>query len=212
MQWNNHNALEGKHAFLGASNYHWTKWSDDIFQDRYYGQFATTMGTAIHALAHDCIVSRMKLNKHDTHLIEMTLWKNYIPRDAYDSNYILANLMAFVNDAIGYHMSSEIILYYNAYCFGTTDAISYDETNHLLRIHDLKTGTIPAHIEQLYIYAALFCLEYHVNPEKTNFELRIYQNMQCLIDNPDGGVIQHYMDLITNRSQLILGYLEREGK
>ena len=152
MQWNDHKQLEGKHAFLGASNFHWVNWNDQTFENRYYSQFSTTIGTAIHALAHDCILNRTKLNKHDRHLIEITLYHAYIPKDAYDPDDILMNLIPFVNDAIGYHMSSEILLYYNNYCFGTCDAISFSEKERILRIHDLKTGTTPAHMEQLLIY------------------------------------------------------------
>jgi hypothetical protein len=212
MQWNDHHQLEGKHAFLGASNFHWINWNDETFENRYYGQFSTQIGTAIHALAHDCIVSRTKLTKHDTHLIDITLYHAYIPKDAYDPNLILNNLIPFVNDALGFHMSSEILLYYNAYCFGTSDAISFDEKNKILRIHDLKTGTTPTHMEQLLIYAALFCLEYHKNPHQFKTELRIYQNFDVLIANPEPDEIEHYMDLIQNRSKLIMSYLEREGR
>ena len=98
------------------------------------------------------------------------------------------------------------------YCFGTADAISFNEKEKLLRIHDLKTGTTPAHMEQLMIYAALFCLEYHKNPKQFNTELRIYQNFDIIISNPTGDEIEDYMNLIQNRSKLILSYLEREGK
>lgn len=66
-------------------------------------------------------------------------------------------LNAYVNDAIGYKMIPEQILFYSDNCFGTADAIVF--RNGLLRIHDLKTGVIPAHMEQLEVYAALFCLE-----------------------------------------------------
>lgn len=34
----------------------------------------------------------------------------------------------------------------------------------MLRIHDLKTGISPVHMDQLLIYAALFCLEYKIKP------------------------------------------------
>lgn len=212
MIWNNHKDLEGKHAFMGASNYHWVNYDNITFENRYYSQFAQTIGTAIHKLAHDCIVSRMRLNKHDTHLIEMTLYKAYVPREAYDPNLILENLIPFVNDAIGFHMSSEILLYYNNYCFGTTDAIGYYEKEKILRIHDYKNGINQADMRQLYIYAALFCLEYHVNPKSLKLiECRIYQNLEVVIDNPTPDIIQDYMDKIENRSELIQIFLEREG-
>lgn len=212
MQWNDHKQLEGKHAFLGASNFHWVNWNDQIFENRYYSQFSTTIGTAIHALAHDCILNRTKLNKHDRHLIEITLYHAYIPKDAYDPDDILMNLIPFVNDAIGYHMSSEILLYYNNYCFGTCDAISFSEKERILRIHDLKTGTTTAHMEQLLIYAALFCLEYHKNPHQFKTELRIYQNFNIVVEEPDANDIETFMNLIQERSRTIMSYLEREGR
>lgn len=212
MQWNDHKQLEGKHAFLSASNFHWINWNDQIFENRYYSQFSTTIGTAIHALAHDCILNRTKLNKHDRHLIEITLYHAYIPKDAYDPDDILINLIPFVNDAIGYHMSSEILLYYNNYCFGTCDAISFSEKERILRIHDLKTGTTTAHMEQLLIYAALFCLEYHKNPHQFKTELRIYQNFNIVVEEPDANDIETFMNLIQERSQTIMSYLEREGR
>ena len=212
MQWNDHKQLEGKHAFLGASNFHWINWNDQIFENRYYSQFSTTIGTAIHALAHDCILNRTKLNKHDRHLIEITLYHAYIPKHAYDPDDILMNLIQFVNDAIGYHMSSEILLYYNNYCFGTCDAISFSEKERILRIHDLKTGTTTAHMEQLLIYAALFCLEYHKNPHQFKTELRIYQNFNIVVEEPDANDIETFMNLIQERSQTIMSYLEREGR
>ena len=212
MQWNDHKQLEGKHAFLGASNFHWINWNDQIFENRYYSQFSTTIGTAIHALAHDCILNRTKLNKHDRHLIEITLYHAYIPKDAYDPDDILMNLIPFVNDAIGYHMSSEILLYYNNYCFGTCDAISFSEKERILRIHDLKTGMTTAHMEQLLIYAALFCLEYHKNPHQFKTELRIYQNFNIVVEEPDANDIETFMNLIQERSKTIMSYLEREGR
>lgn len=109
-------------------------------------------------------------------------------------------------------MSSEILLYYNSYCFGTCDAILFNEKDKILRIHDLKTGTTTAHFEQLLIYAALFCLEYHKNPRHFTTELRIYQNFEISVNTPDPSEIESFMELIQNRSQLISTYLEREGR
>lgn len=213
MIWNNHKDLEGKHALMGGSNYHWFSYDDITFEARYYSQFSQTIGTAIHQLAHDCIVSRTKLNKHDIHLIEMTLYKAYVPKDAYDPWLILENLIPFVNDAIGFHMSSEILLYCNQFCFGTADAIGYYEREKILRIHDFKSGVTPSSIKQLYAYAAFFCIEYKINPKSLNLiELRIYQNLEVLIDNPSGDTIQEYIDKIKNRTELIKMFLEREGR
>ena len=93
-------------------------------------------------------------------------------------------------------MRPEQPLYYSENCFGTADAIAWDEKTKFLRIHDLKTGEVPAHMEQLYIYAALFCLEYHQKPGTMGFELRIYQNNEIVASNPTAEHILPIMDKI----------------
>ena len=100
----------------------------------------------------------------------------------------------YVNDAIGFQMTPEQPLYYSDNCFGTADAICF--RNNLLRIHDLKSGVTPAHMEQLMIYAALFCLEYSVDPNKIDIELRIYQSDEVNVFNPDPIDILAIMDKI----------------
>lgn len=35
MNFNNHSNLEGQHAFLGASKYHWINYSEDKVADAY---------------------------------------------------------------------------------------------------------------------------------------------------------------------------------
>ena len=97
----------------------------------------------------------------------------------------------YVNDAIGYGMSPERVLYFSDNAFGTTDAISFK--NNILRIHDLKTGVTPAHMEQLEIYAAFFCLEYQKNPEDIMIILRLYQNNEVIEEIPEPGVIRSIM-------------------
>lgn len=98
-------------------------------------------------------------------------------------------------------MQPEQILYYSEWCFGTVDTISF--RNNFLRIHDLKTGKERAHIEQLRVYAALFCLEYGVNPAKINIELRIYQSDEIIFDEPDVSVIVPIMDKIITSDKII---------
>lgn len=85
---------------------------------------------------------------------------------------------------------------------GTADAISF--RNNVLRIHDLKTGTRPVHIEQLEIYAALFCLEYKIKPVDIDIELRIYQNDEILVHNPEGEDILKVMDKIIHLDKLLI--------
>ena len=99
--------------------------------------------------------------------------------------------------------------YYSDNCFGTADAILF--RNNFLRIHDLKTGKIPAHMEQLEIYAALFCLEYKVKPGDIEMELRIYQNNEILYHNPTAEDIVPIMDRIITFDKVIKRIREQEG-
>lgn len=223
MIWNDHKKLEGLHAFLGASQFHWINWNDETFVKRFISQYSTDIGTIIHELASNCIKNKIKIDENDKHLIEYTLSIHNIPKSVYDSETILYNLIPFVNDSIGFHMSSEIILYYSKYCFGTADAIGYDEKEHVLRIHDFKSGVMPAHMEQLMIYAALFCLEYHKDPHKIKrIELRIYQNqkqddgsmMPSVIEHiltPETQEIDKLMSLIKVRSDMAQTLFERNA-
>jgi len=104
--------------------------------------------------------------------------------------------------AIGYRMSTEVVLFYSERFFGTADAISFNK--NLLRIHDLKTGSKPVHIEQLEIYAALFCLEYKVDPKTINFELRIYQNDEIMVHNPQSEEIIEIINKIVKLDNLLM--------
>ena len=88
------------------------------------------------------------------------------------------------------------------YFFGTADAICF--RNNTLRIHDLKTGTTPAKIEQLEIYAALFCLEYKIKPGEIDIELRLYQNNEVLVHKPTAEDILPIMDKIVHLNKILL--------
>ena len=170
MNFNKHSNLEGKHAFLSASKYHWINYDDEKLVAIYQNYMAAQRGSELHEHAKRCIQLGTKLMKSKQ------------------------TLNMFVNDAIGFRMSPEQPLYYSPNCFGTADAISF--RNNVLRIHDLKTGTTTTHIEQLYVYAALFCLEYGVKPNDIGIELRIYQNDDIYIEQPQPEVIQTIMDKI----------------
>ena len=81
-------------------------------------------------------------------------------------------------------MSAEVVLFYSPNAFGTVDAIAY--RHRRLRISDLKTGATRTSEHQLEVYAALFCLEYEIDPlNMRDIELRIYQ---------DGSVRQYIGD------------------
>ena len=175
MIFNKHSNLEGQHAFLGASKYHWVNYDEAKVAELYSKFLATQRGTVLHAFAADCISLGQKLPKSRK------------------------TLNMYVNDAIGFKMKPEQILYFSDNCFGTADAISF--RNDFLRIHDLKTGLIPAHMEQLEIYAALFCLEYKIKPIDIQIELRIYQNDEILHHEPSVDDIVPIMDLIQTRDE-----------
>lgn len=184
MNFNKHLSLEGQHAFLGASKYHWINYDEEKMVESYSKFMAAKKGTELHEFAAQCIKLGQKLPKSKK------------------------TLNQYVNDAIGFKMAPEQILFYSPNCFGTTDAISFRKKT--LRIHDLKTGVIPAHMEQLEIYAALFCLEYDVRPSDIEMELRIYQNDEVLYHNPTAEDICPIMDKIITFDKIISDIKERE--
>lgn len=179
MNWNKHSANSGRHAFLSPSKVHWMNYSDEKIKDVYLNYLAVEEGTALHELAAKCIEHGAKLSRsHKT-------------------------LNMFVNDSIGFKMKSEQPLYYSENCFGTADAISFRDNK--LRIHDLKTGKSPTHMEQLIGYAALFCLEYGFRPGDIEIELRIYQNDEIRIMTPTAEDILPVMDKIIKFDKIIEG-------
>lgn len=177
MNFNKHFSVEGKHAFLGASKYHWVNYDEDKLANAYLKYQATLKGTVLHEFAAQCIKLGQKLPKSQK------------------------TLNMYVNDAIGYKMTPEQVLYYSDRFFGTADSICF--RNGMLRIHDLKTGKTPVHMEQLEVYAALFCLEYKVKPSDIDMELRIYQNDQILYHNPTAEDIVPIMDKIVHLNNLL---------
>ena len=185
MNFNLHSNMEGKHAFLGASKYHWIRYSEEKLMSSYAAFLATQKGTELHELARMLIKMDQRLPKSNK------------------------TLNMYVNDAIGFKMTPEQVLYYSENCFGTADAISFK--NGLLRIHDLKTGVTPAHMEQLDIYAALFCLEYRKKPGDIAMELRIYQNNEVLVRTPNADDIVPIMDKIISFDKIIRKIKEQEA-
>nr|DAK22515.1 MAG TPA: Protein of unknown function (DUF2800) [Caudoviricetes sp.]DAV05780.1 MAG TPA: Protein of unknown function (DUF2800) [Caudoviricetes sp.]DAV35024.1 MAG TPA: Protein of unknown function (DUF2800) [Caudoviricetes sp.] len=185
VKFNNHSQLNGAHAFLSASKYHWLNYSPDKLIESFRTSQAAAKGTRLHELAAEHIRLKMRM-----------------PRNKVTFNN-------YVNDAIGFRMVPEQVLFYSVNCFGTADAISFDKG--LLRIHDLKTGVHPAKVDQLMIYAALFCLEYDERPGAINYELRIYQNDDIQVANPEGEDIARIMDTIIQFDKLIEKIKEEEA-
>lgn len=180
MHFNKHSDLEGKHAYLSPSNYHWLNYDADKFDRVFINQMTKERGTQLHALACDLIRLGVKLPKSQK------------------------TLNMYVNDAIGFKMVPEQILYYSENCFGTADTIAVKPG--FLRIHDLKTGANKAYMHQLEIYAAIFFLEYGLQGYElgnTDIELRIYQNNEVWIHEPDKRIISQIMASIISKDKRI---------
>lgn len=154
--------------------------------DKYYKSYAQQIGTQLHKFSEDRIKSGMRMRKSDKEMIIFELLRNDIPDRAiqlYDIDILYGTVMTYINDAIKYKLTPEQILFYSMNFYGTADAIGFSKNN--LIIFDLKTGETPAHMEQLLIYAALFCLEYNKKPIDLNdIELRIYQLDEAVIFHP----------------------------
>ena len=188
MNFEKHSNLEGLHAPFSASQSSWLRYDDDKAIEVYLNKQASVVGTKLHEWAKNTIDLGIKQ-----------------PRSK-------KTLYAYVNDAIGFKMSTEVVLYYSNRFFGTADAISFRDG--MLRIHDLKTGKsgkIEDHIEQLEVYAALFCLEYKVKPGDINIELRVYKNDEVLYHNPTAEDILPIMDKIIHLNKLLEKIDNEEG-
>ena len=184
MNFVKHSNLEGLHAPFSASQSAWLRYDDEKAMAVYQNRKAAEMGSKLHAWAKTTIDLGIKQPKSKK------------------------TLYAYVNDAIGFKMSTEVVLYYSDRFFGTADAISF--RNNFLRIHDLKTGVCPVHIDQLLVYSALFCLEYKIKPGTLDgIELRIYQNDEIIVYNPTAEDILPIMDKIVHLDK-ILATLEEE--
>lgn len=170
MLFNRHSDLIGQHAFLSASKYHWINYDEDKLERVFATAQAAKRGSDLHDLAFQLIRLGVKLPR--------------APK----------TLNMYVNDALGYRMIPEQVLYYSPNAFGTADAIVFRQ--NMLRIHDLKTGQTPSSVHQLEVYAAFFCLEYHMSPFEIGMEFRIYQSDEVQVYEGDPDVIVHIMDRV----------------
>lgn len=170
MIFNKHSHLAGAHALLSASKFHWIRYDDEKLERMFMTAIAAQRGTELHDVA--CKLIRLNIKLPDTG----------------------QTLNQYVNDAIGFKMEAEQVLYYSPNCYGTADAIIF--RNSKLRIHDLKNGVTQSSMDQLQIYTALFCLEYEHKPFDIDIELRIYQNDDVKVYEPDPVDISTIMEKI----------------
>ena len=170
MNFNSHSDLKGAHAFLSASKYHWINYSPERLDEVWQNAKAAQRGTELHAFAHQAVNLGIKLPRSNK------------------------TLNMYINDVIGFRMTTEQILYYSDNCYGTTDAISFRKNQ--LKIFDLKTGLIDGSFHQLEVYAAIFCHEYGVKPGEIETELRIYQHDEIQTEIPTVETIAEIMSKI----------------
>lgn len=210
--------MSGKHSFLSPSNNTWLNYTADEMLQRYDNSMRVQLGTEIHEFAHECILRKEILSEKVPEIVKMV--RAYIYGKYHESKSITLSerlargldimpdevfltLSAYVDDAISMEMESEQMLYFSDKCFGTADTIKFIERKNLLIIHDLKTGSVPAKMEQLMIYAALFCLEYKFDPKDLNIELDIYQNNEIAVLEPTVSDIVPIMDKIIEFNNLL---------
>lgn len=213
--------LGGQHAIFSPSNYHWLNYDFDKIEESIHARNRKQLGTEIHATAASEITLRHRQTgiKNIRAVIETYIFNTHCKSGSqsekkmgyalldelgYLPSEVFETFKLYVNDAIGFKMSPEVVLAYDPeYFFGTADAISFRDNQ--LRIHDLKTGAIPAHIEQLEIYAALFCLQNNKTVKLSDIEteLRIYQNNDILCVYPTAEDILPIMDKIVSLYKFI---------
>lgn len=184
MNWKRYSALEGSHAFLSPSSYHWINYDLEKLKTTYVNWKAAQRGTILHDLACRNIKEGVMLYPYGT---------------TFDM---------YVNDAVSLHMKPEQPLHFSKWCYGTADAISF--VGDKLIIHDLKTGITPASLHQLEIYAALFCLDYDIRPSDIDTTLRIYQNNEIKEGKGEPEIILPYMQTIQTFSE-VLDEIDEEG-
>ena len=180
MRFNRHSDLEGRHSFLSPSKYAWLRYDDSKLERMFLEHLAHIRGTE----EHDYAARAIKLG-HALPDVPKTM-----------------NL--YVNDCIGWRMKPEVPLFWSDFCFGTADALGFNEHDQILRISDLKTGKTPTKMDQLLIYAALFCLEYeYPKPWEIEIELRIYQGNGIRFVLAESDDVFHAMDRILTGTRLL---------
>ena len=178
MRFRKHSHLIGQHAFLSPSTYHWINYDEAKLAYRYKALRAALEGIEQHRYAAVAISER-EVQDDESKTLGM-----------------------YINQCIQYRMAPEVVLYFSPNSFGTVDAIAC--RNRVLRISDLKTGVSRTSEHQLEVYAALFCLEYGIDPYSMRaIELRIYQENHCRVYDSDPYFIKAIMDKIVRFDALI---------
>lgn len=217
------------HAPFPPSQPSWVRYTDAQVIEAFKNKYRSDIGTEIHEWAsHQIILGSKPSGIREvergvkTHIYEKYMMETsklydsrvgsifldhlrYLPGEAYLS------VKMFVCDSIGFRMESEQKLSVSKVIEGTADAVRFYPKDNLLRISDLKTGSRPAKIEQVFIYAALYCYENKLDPLKTNFEARIYQNGEIYIEQPTGEEIKSLLNTILHINEVVSKFERGEG-
>ena len=214
FSFNKHDDLRGTHALFSPSQSAWLRYDEEKVIDRVRSQMRAPVGSEIHEYAaqsidrshkkgnlrvieqeiEDYIYTKYKTLKNLTYGELLINHLGYIPKEVFEA------VKCYINDGIGYKMITEQPLVYSKRIYGTADTIIF--RNNLLRIHDLKTGSHEADIEQLEIYAALFCLEYDIKPGDIDYELRIYHMDGLVVHNPTIEDLLPIVDSIVTKDKI----------
>lgn len=169
-----------------------------------YSTYAQEIGTLLHKLAETAIKYRVKIPKIAAKpMILLWLLANGIPRGIIDTDKYVQNFVNYVNDAIGFDMTPEVVLKFSDNAFGTADAVRFNEKKMHLRIHDYKSGVTKPCLRQLEVYAALFCMEYNIKPKDLQMELRIYWQDDIIVGEPTAADIVPIIDTIIQSDKFI---------
>lgn len=215
---NNHDEIKGKHSLFSPSQSAWIRYDEEKVADRVRNQYRTALGTEIHdfaasqiELGHRYSSVREIKKEIETYIYtkytflsedltigeygkKLLIYLKFIPKEVFETT------ICYINDGIRFGMTTEQGLKYSEFVYGHADTISFK--NNILRIHDLKTGANPAHMEQLKVYAALFCLEYVIKPSTIKIELTLYQWDDIVQEEPKLEEIVEIMDRIITSTKI----------
>ena len=196
FSFNKHDSLRGTHALFSPSQSSWIRYDEEKIVEKVRSQYRAPLGSEIHEYAaqqinmnhkksnvrsisqeiENYILTKYEFLKNKDYGTKLVEHLNMMPREVFET------VKYYINDGIGYKMITEQPLVYSPNIYGTADTIIFRD--NLLRIHDLKTGSHEAKMEQLEAYAALFCLEYDIKPAEISYELRLYQLDGIVIHKP----------------------------
>lgn len=172
MNFNKHLDIKGLHSFLSPSKHYWINYDEEKLKDSYGSYRAQERGTMLHEFAAKCIELKQKLAIENR------------------------TLNMYVNDCIDLNLVPEQPLFYSRNCFGTMDCGNIEDG--IIMVSDYKSGVTPASMDQLKIYVAIMCLEYHIDfrTDIKRAELRLYQNDDVEISIPSVEEIEYIINKI----------------